>query len=71
VVHVAQQLDLAERALGVDLVVEGVADLLDRHLLPRLRVERRAATHAQRETHVRETDGNTREWERGTDQTMP
>ena len=43
VVHVAEQLDLAERALGVDLVVEGVGDLLDGHLLPRLGVERRAA----------------------------
>ena len=42
VVHVAEQLDLAERALGVDLVVEGVGDLLDGHLLPRLGVERRA-----------------------------
>lgn len=41
-VHVAEQLDLPERALGVDLVVERVGDLLDRHLLPRLRVERRA-----------------------------
>ena len=42
VVHVAEQLDLAERALGVDLVVEGVGDLLDGHLLRRLGVERRA-----------------------------
>ena len=42
VVHVAEQLDLAERALGIDLVVEGVGDLLDGHLLRRLGVERRA-----------------------------
>ncbi|BAS96225.1 Os06g0154550, partial [Oryza sativa Japonica Group] len=47
VVHVAEQLDLPERALGVDLVVERVGDLLDRHLLPRLRVERRAVIQTQ------------------------
>jgi GAF domain-containing protein len=61
VVHVAQQLDLAERTLGVDLVVEGVGDLLDRHLLPRLRVERRAATHTQRRTNQRDTRRDGRE----------
>lgn len=38
----AEQLDLPERPLGVDLVVEGVGDLLDGHLLPGLRVERGA-----------------------------
>ena len=38
----AEQLDLPQRALGVDLVVEGVGDLLDGHLLPRLGVERGA-----------------------------
>ena len=44
VVHVAEQLDLAERALRIDFVVEGVGDLLDGHLLRRLGVERRAGS---------------------------
>jgi hypothetical protein len=43
VVHVSEQLDLPQRALGVDLVVEGVCDLLDGHLLPGVGVERGAA----------------------------
>uniref|UniRef100_A0A0A9EXV1 Simk1 n=1 Tax=Arundo donax TaxID=35708 RepID=A0A0A9EXV1_ARUDO len=41
-VHVAKQLYLPQRPLGVDVVVERIANLLDRNLLPRLRVNSRA-----------------------------
>lgn len=46
-VHVAQQLDFPERPLGVDVVVERIANLLDRNLLPWLRVDSRAETREQ------------------------
>lgn len=41
-VHVAKKLDLAESPLGVDLVVEGIRDLLNRDMLVRLRIQGRA-----------------------------
>jgi hypothetical protein len=41
-IHVAKQLDLPESPLGVDLVVERIRDLLYRHVLVRLRVQRGA-----------------------------
>jgi len=41
VVHVAEQLDFPQRPLGVDVVVEGIANLLDRNLLVCLRVHSR------------------------------
>ena len=47
VVEVAQNLDLAQRALRVGQVLEGLVDLLDRHLLAR-RVVHRAAHHTVR-----------------------
>lgn len=43
VVEVLQQLDLAQNALRIDLVVEGPRNLLDGDLLPRRRVLARAA----------------------------
>ena len=46
-VHVAQQLDFPQRPLGVDVVVERIANLLDRNLLPYLRVDSRAETREQ------------------------
>jgi hypothetical protein len=77
VVHVAEQLDLAERALGIDLVVEGVGDLLDGHLLRRLGVERRAGqwayheiTNQRGQSEAAPNDANRRRGERA-DQTMP
>eukprot|EP00964_Phaeocystis_antarctica_P103073 scaffold68367_cov36-Phaeocystis_antarctica.AAC.1 len=39
----AQDLDLAQQPLAVDRVLERLRDLLDRHLLPRVRV--RAGAH--------------------------
>ena len=47
VVEVAQNLDLAQRALRVGQVLEGLVDLLDRHLFAGLVVECRA-NHAVR-----------------------
>ena len=41
-IHVAKQFDLPESPLGVDLVVERIRDLLYRHVLVRLRVQRGA-----------------------------
>jgi hypothetical protein len=39
VIHVPKQLDLSQSAFGVDLIVEGVAYLLDGNLLAGLRVD--------------------------------
>jgi hypothetical protein len=39
---VAQKPELSECALGIHSAVEHVADLLDRHHLVRLRIDRRA-----------------------------
>jgi hypothetical protein len=45
-VHVPKQLYLPQRPLGVNVVVEGVANLLDRNLLPCLCVDSSAAKRA-------------------------
>jgi hypothetical protein len=42
-VHVAKELDLPQRPLGVDVVVERVPDFLDRNLLSSVGANSRAA----------------------------
>jgi hypothetical protein len=42
-VHVAKQLDLPQRPLGVDVVVKRVPDFLDRNLLASVGANSRAA----------------------------
>ena len=49
VVHVAEQLDFPQRPLGVDVVVEGIANLLDRNLLACLRVHSRTTNTGEGE----------------------
>ena len=43
-VHVSKQLDLSERALRINSVVEGIGDLLYRNLLLRLAIHSGAVT---------------------------
>jgi hypothetical protein len=61
---VLQQLDLAQRALGQDLLAEDIGDLLDGHAFARLVVGRRTV-HALSASHV------LRVWSVESYQTMP
>ena len=48
-VHVAKKLYFSQRPLGVDVVVEGIANLLDRNLLACLRVHSRTTNTGEGE----------------------
>jgi hypothetical protein len=55
-IHVPKQLDLSQGALGVDLVVERVADLLDCHLLTSLRIHNRTADETRNKMMMNDDD---------------
>jgi hypothetical protein len=73
-IHMTKQLDLTESPLRIDLVIERIRYLLNRHVLARLRIQSRATKPQNSDSKTqtqKENQRNQREREREKYQTMP